>query len=363
MIFLILVGTAMLFSVCIALYVRRCALRYGIVDVPGSARKLHARPTPLLGGISIYVALVTLIVLYYFFRPESWIAITDAQVHGKHLIGILLGGGILAVGGMLDDIYSLRPRYQLIAPILAAIMVISFGIGVDVITNPFGGVIRLDQWNILLFWWNDLPRYFTVFSDVITFVWLLGMMYTTKLLDGLDGLVSGITLIGAVIIALVSVLFFVNMPTAVLSALVAGVFAGFLILNFYPAKIFLGEAGSTLAGYLLGVMAMISGAKFATLLLIFGIPILDVAWVLVRRIFIEKRSPFVGDRTHLHFRLLDAGFSHRTVVLMLYFLSASFGMSGLFLQSAQKIMALGVVIAVMAVGGYLLLRKQRVRAP
>lgn len=359
MIFVLLGSAAALVSVGFAFYVRRFALRYGIVDVPSGGRKLHAKPTPLLGGVAIYAALVVCIVAYYVLRPESWIALTDSHVHGKHIIGILLGGGILVIGGILDDIFSLQPRYQIFAPILAVIVVISFGIGVDILTNPFGGVIRLDQWNILLVWWNDLPRYFTVWADLITFIWLMGMIYTTKLLDGLDGLVSGITAIGAAIIALISILFFVSMPTAMLSSIIAGVFAGFLILNFYPAKLFLGEAGSTLAGYLLGVMAIISGAKFATLLLILGIPILDVAWVLIRRVIIEKSSPFVGDRKHLHFRMLDAGFSHRTAVLILYFFSASFGVAGLFLQSAEKMMALGVVLGVMVMGGLLLYRRQR----
>ncbi|MBI2483686.1 undecaprenyl/decaprenyl-phosphate alpha-N-acetylglucosaminyl 1-phosphate transferase [Candidatus Uhrbacteria bacterium] len=359
MTFVALAGAVVLISVVFTGVIRRIALRYAIVDAPIGGRKLHTQPTPLLGGLAIYAACTVSIVLYYLLSPDSWIAITDAHVHGKHLFGILLGGGILVLGGMLDDIYSLRPRYQILAPIFAAIVVISFGIGVDVITNPFGGVIRLDQWNILLFWWNDLPRFVTVWADLITFMWLMGMMYTTKLLDGLDGLVSGITVIGAVIISLVSIVFFVNMPTAVLSLIIAGAFAGFLIMNFHPAKIFLGEAGSTLAGYMLGVIAIISGAKFATLLLILGIPILDVAWVLARRVIVEKRSPFVGDRKHLHFRLLDAGFSHRSAVLALYFFSASFGIAGLFLQSAEKLMALGVVVALMVVCGFLLYRRQQ----
>jgi len=361
MIFAALAAAAALVSLCAATYIRRLALKRGVVDAPNTERKRHALPTPLLGGIAIYISIVFLVAAYYFLRPESWIALTDAHVYGKHLFGILLGAGILVVGGVLDDLYSLRPRYQLIAPILAAIVVISFGIGVDVISNPFGGTIRLDTWNITLFWWNGLPRSFTVWSDLITFAWLMGTMYTTKLLDGLDGLVAGITVIGSTIIALVSILLFVNMPTALLATIVAGAFAGFLPLNFYPAKLFLGEAGSTLAGYFLGVMAIISGAKFATLFLILGIPILDVAWVLARRIFIERRSPFVGDRKHLHFRLVDAGVSHRSAVLLLYFFSASFGVAGLFLQSAQKMAALAILFAVMVLVGYLLFSRQRLR--
>ncbi|MEK7122283.1 MAG: MraY family glycosyltransferase, partial [Patescibacteria group bacterium] len=210
-----------------------------------------------------------------------------------------------------------------------------------------GTHLLLNQWEILIFWWNGLPRYFTVFADLLTFVWLFGTMYTTKLLDGLDGLVSGITVIGAMTIGLVSLLFFVNEPTAVLSFLTAGAFAGFLIWNFNPAKIFLGEAGSVLAGFFLGVLAIISGAKFAIALLILGIPILDTAWIIFRRIVIEKRSPFQGDRKHLHFRIVDAGFTQRQTVFLLWAVSALFGVSALFMQTRQKFAALILLVAVM----------------
>ncbi len=343
--------------------VRVVALRYGIVDKPGEGRKIHREPMPLLGGVALYGALVVVIGLYFFFRPEGWHVITDSHVQGKHIVGILGGGLFLILGGVLDDIFRLPPRLQILWPIAAALTIIASGIGVEVMSNPFGGVIHLDQWKFLVLWWNDLPRYITVWADVLTFAWLLGTTYTTKILDGLDGLVSGITVIGMLIIAVISLFLFINIPTAMLAVITASVFAGFLFLNFYPAKIFLGESGSTLAGYLLGVFAIISGAKFATLLLILGIPILDILWVICRRVFIEKRSPLSGDRKHLHFRLLDAGFSHRSAVLILYFFTACFGILGLFLQSSQKVFALSVLAAVMLVAGVLLVRrKQRLMA-
>ena len=163
------------------------------------------------------------------------------------------------------------------------------------------------------------------------------MIYTTKFLDGLDGLVSGIGTLGALILFIVSLFWDVPMSaTSVLCLILAGALLGFLKYNFYPAKIFLGEAGSTFIGFMLGVLAIISGAKIATALLIMGIPVLDVIWVIIRRLISHKHF-YAGDRKHFHFRLLDAGLSHRQAVLFLYALTLIFGSSSLFLQSQDKI--------------------------
>lgn len=339
---------ALICSVAATAVVRRFAIRYDFVDRPGDARKIHTRPIPLLGGLGIFIALLTVGALYYFLAPPDWPSLVDTHVLAKHLIGLLLASFILIVGGVLDDRYALKPLQMIGVPFCAVLVVIAFGLGVESVTDPLTGQqMILDQWEVLLFWWNGLPRYFTVFADILTFLWLFGTMYTTKLLDGLDGLVSGITVIGSVVIGLVSLFFFVNEPTALLSFLTAGAFAGFLIWNFNPAKIFLGESGSLLAGFLLGVLAIISGAKFAVALLVLGIPILDTAWIIFRRTVIEKRSPFQGDRKHLHFRMVDAGFSMRQTVLILWTVSALFGVAALFMQTQQKAAALVLLAAVM----------------
>jgi UDP-GlcNAc:undecaprenyl-phosphate GlcNAc-1-phosphate transferase len=186
-------------------------------------------------------------------------------------------------------------------------------------------------------------------ADFLTFIWLMGMMYTTKLLDGLDGLVSGITIIGALIIAAISLNKVVAQPnTALIAIILAGAFLGFLIFNFHPAKIFLGEGGSLFAGLMLGVLAIISGSKIATTLLIVGIPILDVLWVIGRRVFTRKPLG-LADKKHLHFRLLDVGFSHRQAVIFLYVLTALFGVAALFLQTFQKLIALIILSLVMLI--------------
>ena len=180
----------------------------------------------------------------------------------------------------------------------------------------------------------------------------MGMMFTTKLLDGLDGLTSGIATIGAFIIFVLSLTDKTFQPDVALLAVVfAGACAGFLFLNAYPAKIFLGEGGSLWVGFMLGMLAIISGGKVATALLIMGIPILDVIWVIIRRLFFEHKSIGRGDSKHLHFRLLTAGLSHRQSVLLLWGFAGLFGLASLFLQTRGKVYSLVVLVLVMIILG------------
>ena len=243
--------------------------------------------------------------------------------------------------GFLDDKYNIRTK-SFIGPLLAAILAVALGITVTYITNPFTAGTGLYGRSLLYFSGTIGP--------IFSFFWLLGMMYTTKFLDGLDGLVSGIGAIGAIILFIVSLFWDVPQSgTSILCLILAGSCLGFLRYNWHPAKIFLGESGSVFIGFMLGVLSIISGAKIATALLIMGIPILDVAWVILRRIFKEHKSPFAADAKHLHFRLLQVGFSHRGAVLFLYFLSLIFGVSSLFLQSKNKIVALLILIIIMLI--------------
>jgi UDP-GlcNAc:undecaprenyl-phosphate GlcNAc-1-phosphate transferase len=177
-------------------------------------------------------------------------------------------------------------------------------------------------------------------------------MYTTKLLDGLDGLVSGITVIGSLIIFGIAMSNNVaQYNTALLALMLAGAYSGFLLFNFNPAKIFLGEGGSLLAGFLLGVLAIISGSKVATTILIMGIPILDVIWTIFRRMKAGKNPFKTADRKHLHFRLLDVGLNQKQAVIFLYFLTALFGSFALFLQTLGKVVTFIILIIVMIILG------------
>lgn len=295
----------------------------GIVDVPEERRKLHSRPTPLLGGIAIYLAFTIAIGFVAWWTRAPF----EGRISPFELGAVFLGGLILVIGGYFDDRYRLRPARQFLFPLIAVAIVAAAGIGISKITNPLGGVIRLVPWVTVAF----------------TVAWLLGTTYTMKLLDGLDGLVSGITAIGALLITALSLTSRYYQPdVAVVALALAGACIGFLAFNFHPARIFLGEGGSTLCGFLLGILAIISGGKVATALLVMGIPVVDVALVIGQRLFRRGRVTR-GDRSHLHFRLLDLGFSHRGAVLFLYVLAAGFGVTTLFLQAREKLVTIGLI--------------------
>lgn len=325
---------ALLLAFAVSLIMTPCfgwlARRFGIVDKPDNDRKIHKKITPLLGGLAIFVSFNLVTLLYAFYSD----ALTGQILWLKNILGICVGTGILALGGFLDDKYNLKARYQIIFPLLAIAVVVVSGIGIDFVQNPFGeGVIRLDQFQKILFWFDGFPYKITFFADIFTFLWLLGLIYTTKLLDGLDGLVSGITVIGAFFIFFTSLnkMDFAQTDVATLAMILAGAFLGFLVFNFNPATIFLGESGSTMAGFLLGVLSIASGSKVGVTLLILSLPVIDLIWTVVRRLM-EKQSFSHADKKHLHHRLLDAGFSVKQAVLILYTLVLVFGISAYYLQ-------------------------------
>ncbi len=321
--------------------VKRAAFYFKIVDQPNLERKIHSKPIPLLGGVAIFF---TFFALAFLFRTQ--LLAGDLEPH--HWWGVFVGALILVIGGFLDDKYNLSPAKQFVFPVLASLAVVAGGVGIEKITNPFGGLFFLNQLKIPIIKWGGVEHYFVVVSDCFTILWLLGMMYTTKLLDGLDGLVSGLGAIGAFIIFLFTITTKYYQPDIGLAALIlTGACLGFLVFNWHPAKIFLGEGGSLLVGFLLGVLAIISGGKIAIALLVMGLPILDVAWTIVRRLA-DGKNPFrFADRLHLHHRLYDLGLGQRRTVLIYYLISTVFGLSALFLQSQGKMLALAVLLMIM----------------
>lgn len=331
--FLVFFAVAFALSNILARLARKLAVWFSIHDYPDLPRKIHSAPRPKLGGLGLFLSFAFSVVLLSAAGGLS-------EVSAARIAGVVLGGLLLVLGGILDDKYDLKAKYQIWFPVAAALLVVLSGTHISYITSPFGGNIILDQYKL-----GSYP----VFGSLLVFAWIMGLTYTTKFLDGMDGLVTGISVIAGLVIFGLSLNPEVNQTTTALLALIfAGAALGFLPFNFFPAKIFLGEGGSTFTGFLIAVLAVISGAKIATALLVLGIPVLDAAWVIVQRL-LSKSSPFRGDNKHLHYRLLDIGLSQRQAVALLYFLAAVFGFVAVFLQSLGKLVALGILSAVMVI--------------
>lgn len=331
--YLIIFLLALVLAAALTILVKKAAVYFNIVDYPdagdasGLKRKIHSQATPLLGGLAIFLAYFLLLFIFannFFSGNLGW----------RQLLGFFCGALILMIGGTLDDKYNLRPQQQIIFPLLAVLAIILGGVEIAKITNPFGGVFNLQSWFLI--------------GPTLIAVWLLGLMYTTKLLDGVDGLVTGITAIGSFIIFLFTLTTRYYQPNLALAAIIlTGACLGFLIFNFNPAKIFLGEGGSLLLGYILGVLAIISGGKIAITILVMGIPILDLIWTILRRL-LQGKNPFrFSDKKHLHHRLLELGLTQKQTVLIFYSLALIFGLTGLFLQSRGKFWALIILASLM----------------
>ncbi len=332
-------------SIFFTLIFGQMALKLGMVDKPKTEkRKIHKMKIPYGGGLAIFFSFFIIIFLLYSFSD-----LLDPGIGFKQLIALFVGGLILMFGGFLDDKYKLSPLKQIFFPLLASFVVLLLGIAPNFLTNPMGGVFDLNSWSIGIL----------TLSDFIVFFWLMGMMYTTKFLDGLDGLVTGIVMIGALVIFFLCLQNQWYQPDiALLTIVFVGAMAGFLVFNFHPAKIFLGEGGSLFTGFILGCLAIISGSKIATTLLVVGVPMLDVGRVIIRRW--QKHKPiYKGDSEHLHFRLLQSGLTQVQVVLLMYAISFLFGMITLFLQSRQKMIALLFLFVLMMMVGIWFSKKEK----
>ena len=334
---LVMIGSAGL-SYILAYFSHFLAIRYQVLDIPHGERKIHDKPIPLWGGTGIALALgLTVIVM------GGVGLLASNRVSVWQLVGFLAGLVVLTVGGMLDDKYNLKPSQSILFPIFAALVVVITGTTIGHITHP--GTAQawfLDWWTWRPFegfvggglgaWRLSLP------SDLLTFMWILVATYATKISDGLDGLVVGIAIIGAGMVGTLSAMPVYYQPfSSLLAAAMVGSFVGFLPRNFHPAKQFLGEGGSTMAGYCLGFLAVVSSAKIAIALAVLAVPLFDVAFVALRRIMTGHKW-YAGDKdSHLHFRLLGAGLPHGKVVLVLWLVSALAGVLALFLQTQGKI--------------------------
>jgi len=302
---------------------------------------VHKYPVPRGGGIVIFL---TMLIMSLMYLPVD-----------KHLIGILLGGLVLMVVGVVDDVKNLNPYWRLGLGLLAAGIVVGVGIGVPYISNPLkaGAVINLSQPQIPIYLLGKL-RTIWIWADLMALVWIVGAMNFVNWSKGLDGQLPGIVVVAATVIGMLSLRFVDDVtqwPVIVLAFILAGTYLGFLVWNFYPQKIMPGYGGGALAGYFLAVLAILSGAKLATAILVLGVPLMDAVYSVMRRI-LQGKSPVWGDRGHLHHKLMDLGWGKRRIAVFYWLVSAGLGFLALQLNSQLKlytIVLLGVVI-----GGVLL---------
>jgi UDP-GlcNAc:undecaprenyl-phosphate GlcNAc-1-phosphate transferase len=272
----------------------------------------------------------------------------------KHLRGILAGGLLLTIVGIFDDKYNLNPYLRILAGFLAAGAPIIAGIGIAFISNPAGGIIDLSQPQINFNFLGE-ARSIWVLSDAFALVWIVFVMNMLNMgAKGVDGQLPGVVVVAAATIAALSLKFSADIaqwPVIILAAVTAGAYLGFLPWNFYPQKIMPGYGGSTLAGYLLAVLAILSTTKVGTLMVVLGIPFIDTGYTIVRRI-LSGKSPVWGDTGHLHHRLLAIGWGKRRVAVFYWLISALLGVLALYLNTSSKLYTM-VSVAIL-LGGLIL---------
>ncbi len=325
----VFLGAALL-SIVLTPLVRRLALRYRIVDRPG-ARRVHVTPIPRSGGLGVAAAFLGIAGGFLIVNERLGLIAVPPSLRPLDIVALLLGGAVAAALGAIDDLLDLRARWQILGQVGLATGAVALGVGVDFVNNPFGaGVIAFPA----------------LAAAAFTIFWIVGMINSINWIDGLDGLSSGVAIIAAVTLGLISLSTRFNQPLiAVLCFVLAGALLGFLRWNFHPASIFAGTSGVQFVGYTLAVLAILGTAKVAVALLVLGVPILDTFWIIVRRLS-QRRSPFSPDRQHIHHRLLDLGLSHRQTVLVIYGLCTGLAILALILTGASQLYAfLGVFIA------------------
>ncbi len=313
---------ALIFSICLTKLAIHYLPKFGFMDRQ-EAHSTHKKSTPRGGGIVIFMIFVVLVLV---FVPLS-----------NYVYGFLLGGAIVFIVNFIDDHKPISPFVRLGAELAACLVVIMFGIGMENISNPVSGeAISLIRWSFPVTLFGGL-HHISPLADIFTIIWIMTMINMMNWIDGLDGLATGVSAIAGLTLFGLSLLPYVNQPSmATMALILVGALLGFLVYNFFPARIKLGDSGSTFIGYSLAVLAIISSGKIATFFLVLGLPFFDLAWVVFRRVFIEKRSPFKGDKKHFHHRLLSAGLKPKQAVYFMYVISALFGGMALFLKGAQN---------------------------
>ena len=326
-----IVAAALVVALVVALIttpvVKNLAVRMGAVDVPRDGRRMHDHPIPRMGGLAIFFGFLLSVVVFMDL---------DGQMRG-----MLLGAAIIVVLGIFDDIYSLRAMFKFVVQIIAALVAALSGNVIEIVSNP--NVFSSD-----LYWdlgWLAVP---------VTVVWIVAITNAVNLIDGLDGLTCGVSAISSMTLLVIS-LAISDGPVAVLMAALTGACLGFLPYNMNPAKIFMGDTGSTFLGFILAVVSIQGLFKLYTIIsfavpfLMLGLPIFDTCFAFIRRIA-HGQSPMHADRSHVHHRLIDMGLNQKQAVAVLYIISAILGLSAVVLTTSGPVKAMLLLMALCFAG-------------
>ena len=302
------------------------APKIGAMDIPKDERRVHVKPIPRFGGMAIFIGVMA----------STLIFIMPAFIPGKTVEGILIGGALIYLFGVIDDLRDINPKLKFLGQVICACIVYASGIRLDFINDFLGG-------EDLLF--SSVPAF------LITVLWIVGITNAVNLVDGLDGLAAGIAAIASLCIAYAgSIHGHYVAATAMLA--VAGGALGFLPYNFHPAKIFMGDGGSQFLGFCLATFSLIQPVKSATVVavaipaLVLGLPIFDTAFAILRRM-IRRQSIIVADKEHLHHRIMRAGFGQRRSVLIMYCISGIMGVIAvLYSREHMMVECLGLLAIV-----------------
>ncbi len=301
----------------------------------------HQGIIPRAGGLPIYLSIL--------FTSLIFLSIN------KIISGILIASFLLIFLGLLDDAYDLSPYWRFIANLFISALVIAFGLGIPYISNPFGGVIRLDFWQIPVSFFG--LHYIWVVADLLAIIWLT---WTTNMINwskGVDGQLPGFVTITAIFLGLLSQRFTSHdisvQSVTIFSFIIAGAYLGFLPFNYYPQKIMPGYGGGALAGFLLGILSILSFGKVGTAILIMSIPMIDAFYTMIRRLK-KKQSPFRADWGHFHHRLLEIGWGKRRISWFYWLIALILGIASLFLKGIEKLIAFITIALLLLVFIYII---------
>lgn len=294
--------------------VKKLAVKLGVVDLP-NYRKIHKEITPRLGGLAIFLG--------------AFLGALYLQPRHEHLPEILLGALVILITGTLDDRFGIRPVIKLAGQLTATSFLISSGLIIEKITLPFIGMIDLGFISVL-----------------VTVLWVVGITNAINLIDGLDGLATGVTTIALTSLFVMAIVD-AQVVVAYLCVVLIGANLGFLYHNFYPAKIYMGDSGSNFLGFMIAAISMLGLFKnialfsFIIPVIILAVPIFDTLFAIVRRAY-NKTGIMQPDSKHIHYQLIRTGYSHRQAVLIVYVFSALFGIMAILFSHAS--LTISVVI-------------------